>query len=54
MTPDPHPTKTENADELDSAARIADHRGDILFAKQMRDRAQELRAQDDQEAKNGK
>lgn len=46
MTPDPHPTLLEKARELDAAAHKAKLLGDFLFAKELEQRAQDLRNQD--------
>lgn len=42
MTPNP-PTLAERADELDVAAKIAMHRGDLVFAKLCQETADDLR-----------
>lgn len=46
MTPDPHPTLLERADEMEAAAHKAKLLGDFLFAKELEQRAQDLRNQD--------
>ena len=51
MTPDPRPTKQECADELEAASHKATNIGDLLFAKELSRRAEELREQDIQEQK---
>lgn len=40
----PSPTLSD-AEELEVAAKIAAHRGDLVFAKLLRERAQELRGE---------
>jgi hypothetical protein len=50
MTPDPHPTLTEKADQLKAAAHKARIVGDLVFARELEQRAQDLR--DSAEAKN--
>lgn len=48
MTPDPRPTKLERANEMEVASLKAIHRSDLAFAKELRDKATELRQQDEQ------
>ena len=43
MTPDPEPTPEQRAVELEAAASIADSHDNHLFAREMRDRAAEIR-----------
>ena len=52
MTPDPHPTKLERAAELEIAAKISYHKGDLVFAKEQADFAHHLRMQHEQECRN--
>lgn len=52
MTPDPHPTLMERADELDAAAHKAFGLHDFVFAKKLEAYANELRMQHLQEQKN--
>ena len=53
MTPDPHPTLTERADELDKASAIATKEHDFVFARELAERAQQFREQDIKEIPNG-
>ena len=53
MTPDPHPTKAERADELEAAAHKAFGLQDFVFAKQLADHADRLRMEVFMEIKNG-
>ncbi len=52
MTPDPHPTLLERAEEMEAAAHKARVVGDFVFAKELEQRAQDLRAQDTTETKD--
>jgi len=55
MTPDPAPTLKERADELEIAAKIAQHKGDYVFAQYLAREAHTLRMQAAaHEAKNDK
>lgn len=45
MTPDPHPTLIERAEELETAAKFAEGTGDYDFAKDCTDQAKTLREQ---------
>lgn len=51
MTPDPHPTLIERAEEMEAAAHKAYALQDFVFAKQLADHAYLLRMQDKQEQK---
>ena len=53
MTPGPHPTLAERADELDRASAIATAESDFVFARELAERAQQLREQDNKEQKHG-
>lgn len=46
MTPDPRPTLSERANELDAAAHKARIAGDYVFAKELEQHAKELREKD--------
>ena len=52
MTPDPHPTLLERAEEMENAAHKAYALHDFGFAKQLSDHACLLRMQAEQEQKN--
>ena len=52
MTPEPHPTKLERAEELEIAAKISYNKGDVVFAKEQSDYAHYLRMQYEQEKKH--
>lgn len=52
MTPDPHPTLLERAEEMENAAHKAYALHDFVFAKQLADYAHNLRMQHEQEQKN--
>ena len=45
MTPDPHPTLTERAEELETAAKFAEGTGDYVFAEYCTNEAKTLREQ---------
>lgn len=53
MTPDPHPTLLERAEEMEAAAHKANALQDLVFAKALADHAHSLRMQHQQEQKNG-
>ena len=52
MTPDPHPTLAEQADELEVAAKIAHEHSNPVFADELARKAHNLRMQAEQEQKN--
>lgn len=52
MTPDPHPTKLERAEEMEAAAHKAYALHDFVFAKQLADHADRLRMEVLMEIKN--
>lgn len=52
MNPNPHPTKTERAEELDVAAKIAYDKQDYVFAMELAQHAHLLRMQHEQERKH--
>ena len=52
MTPDPHPTLAEQADELEVAAKIAHEHSNPVFADELARKAHHLRMQEIQEQKN--
>ena len=45
MTPDPHPTLLERAEELETAAKFAQGKGDYVFAEYLAREAHTLRMQ---------
>ena len=45
MTPDPHPTLIERAEELETAAKFAEGTGDYVFAEYCTNEAKTLREQ---------
>lgn len=51
MTPAPHKTKLERAEELDVAAKIAHENSDHVFADELARHAHHLRMEDQQESK---
>lgn len=53
MTPDSHPTPEERAKELDRASAIATAESDFVFARELAERAQQLREQDNKENHHG-
>jgi len=53
MTPAPHKSKLERADELDVAAKIAHENSDHVFADELARHAHHLRMEDQQESKRG-
>ena len=52
MTPNPQPTRQEQADELAAAAHKAATVGDLVFARELMVRAGELRELDMKERQN--
>ena len=52
MTPDPHPTLLERADEMEAASHKEFAKQDLVFAKQLADYAHNLRMQHEQDQKN--
>ena len=52
MTPDPHPTLLERADEMEAASHKEFAKQDLVFAKQLADYAHNLRMQALQDQKN--
>ena len=53
MTPSPHPTPSERAEELEVAAKIAHDHGNHVFADELARKAHHLRMQEIQEQTNG-
>ena len=54
MTPTPHKTDLERAEELDIAAKIAYENSDLVFAKELAQCAHRLRMQEQQDLKEQK
>lgn len=54
MTPDPHPTLAERAEELEVAAKIAHDHGNHVFAQELTRSAHHLRMQEQQDSKEQK
>ena len=54
MTPDPHKTKLERAEEFDIAAKIAHENGNPVFADELARKAHHLRMQEQQDLKEQK
>lgn len=54
MTPDPHPTLAERAEELEVAAKIAHENGNHVFAQELAQHAHHLRMQEQQDLKEQK
>ena len=52
MTPNPHPTLLERADEMEVASHKEFAKQDLVFAKQLADYAHNLRMQHEQDQKN--
>ena len=52
MTPDPHKTKLERAEEFEIAAQKSYRKGDLVFAKEQSQYAHNLRMEHEQERKN--
>lgn len=54
MTPDPHPTPSERAEELEVAAKIAHEHSNPVFADELARKAHHLRMQEQQDLKEQK
>lgn len=54
MTPAPHPTPSEQADELEVAAKIAHEHSNPVFADELARKAHRLRMQEQQDLKEQK
>ena len=52
MTPAPHPTPSERAEELEVAAKIVHDHGNPVFTDELARKAHHLRMQAEQEQKN--
>lgn len=52
MTPAPHKTKLERAEELEVAAKIAHENNDLVFSMELAQHAHHLRMEHQRETKN--